>query len=139
MVGVTMALSERVKVGLVFSALSVVFIGISVGMNLSAQDEYESDNVDCSGWNPLMPIISISDVECESEDGSDDRLDYGICSCCVGLCMSFIAAWTMLSALVGLIFGKKSESEVNFVAPPSEPPEIEDEFADLEAELDAFE
>ena len=86
----------------------------------------------------ILTLTSINDIECESEDGSDDRLDYGFCSCCIGLCMTFVAAWTMLSALVGLIFGKKSEGGVNFVAPPSEPLEIEDEFADLEADLEAL-
>ena len=47
----------------------------------------------------------------------------------------------MLSGFLGLIFGKKSECDVdvNFVAPPSEPPAEEDEFADLERELDGFE
>ena len=34
---------------------------------------------------------------------------------------------------------KESEVDVNFVTPPSEPPAEEDEFADLERELDVFE
>tara|TARA_B100002052_G_scaffold196655_1_gene179409 strand:+ start:373 stop:519 length:147 start_codon:yes stop_codon:yes gene_type:complete len=47
----------------------------------------------------------------------------------------------LLSGFLGLIFGKKSEGDVdvNFVTPPSEPPAEEDEFADLERELDGFE
>ena len=52
-----------------------------------------------------------------------------------------VSTWLLLSGFLGLIFGKKSEDDVDvsFVAPPSEPPEIEDEFADLEAELDTLE
>ena len=48
--------------------------------------------------------------------------------------------WIFLSALLSLIFGwdLQGKVDVNFVAPPSEPPVEEDEFADLEAELDSL-
>jgi len=65
----------------------------------------------------------------------------GARACCLGICLSLVSGWLLLSGFLGLIFGKKSEGDVdvNFVTPPSEPPAEEDEFADLERELDGFE
>ena len=134
-------LSNRVKTGLLLGAISVVIIGISYYRFVSSLEEWGSDDLDCSGWNPLDPISSIYDIECDSDRGEDGVLDYGCCSCFLGIILAISAAWILLSAFLGLIFGKKAVGggSVEFVAPPTEPPiEDEDEFAHLEAELDSL-
>ena len=134
------ALSTRMKFGLGFAVVSVVLFSFSYWQISSSLDEAQTDGVDCGGWDPFDPFESLFDIECESNSGDDGVLDWGCSACCLGLIFGFSAGWIFLSALLSLIFGwdLQGKVDVNFVAPPSEPPVEEDEFADLEAELDSL-
>ena len=130
-------LSTRMRFGLGFAVVSVVLFTLSYWQISSSLDEAQADGLDCGGWNPFDPFVSLYDIECESNSGDDEILDWGCSACCLGLILGLSAGWIFLSALLSLIFGWSPEGKVNvdFVAPPSEPPGEENEFADLEAEL----
>ncbi len=133
-----MDLSKRRKFGLVCLILAFITIGLSYSLFEEAEESAKEDEV-------VVEVGCDGGIECFFTPwgwgiwGAPTG-DFGARACCIGICLSLISAWILLSGFLGLIFGKKSEDDVdvNFVAPPSEPPEIEDEFADLEAELDSL-
>ena len=132
-----MPLSIRMRFGLGFAVVSVVLFSFSYWQISSSLDEAQTDGLDCGGWDPLDPFDSLYDIECESNSGDDEILDWGCSACCLGLILGFSAGWIFLSALLSLIFGWNPEGkvDVDFVAASLESPVEVDEFADLEAEL----
>ena len=134
-----MDLSKRRKFGLVCLILAFITIGFSYSLFNDAEESAKEDEV-------VVEVDCVGGFECfftpwgwSIWGGSTG--DFGASSCCFGICLSLASGWLLLSGFLGLIFGKKSEGDVdvNFVTPPSEPPAEEDELADLERELDGFE
>ena len=133
-----MDLSKRRKFGLVCLILAFIVIGYSYSLFNEAEDSAKESEVevgvDCIGGLGCL----FTPWGWKLSGGVTG--DFGARACCLGICLSLVSTWLLLSGFLGLFFGKKSEDDVdvNFVVPPSEPPEIEDEFADLEADLDAL-
>ena len=135
-----MDLSKRRKFGLVCLILAFIIMGYSYSLFGEAEESAKEDEV-------VIEVDCVGGLECFFTPWGwriwgGPTGDFGAKACCFGSCLFLTSVWILLSGFFGLIFGKKSEDggDVNFVAPPSEPPPmIEDEFADLEAELDAIE
>ena len=66
--------------------------------------------------------------------------DFGLGACCTAICSLILAAGLLLGGWVSFLFGlgKKKEEGVDFVPAPMVE-SSEDEFADLERELDSLE
>jgi hypothetical protein len=133
-----MDLSKRRKFGLVCLILAFIIIGYSYSLFVEAEESAKEDDVE-------IEVDCVGGIECFFTPWGwriwgGPTGDFGAKACCIGICLTLFSAWILFS-IPWLIFGKKSvdDVEVNFIAPPSEPPEIEDEFADLEAELDVLE
>ncbi len=133
-----MDLSKQRKFGLICLILAFITIGLSYSLFEEAEESAKEDEV-------VVEVDCVGGIECFFTPWGwriwgGPTGDFGARACCIGICLTLVSVLILLSGFHGLIFGKKSEDDVdvNFVAPPSEPPEIEDEFADLEAELDAL-
>jgi hypothetical protein len=129
-----MAISDRTKVGLIFTAISIVLIGL--GILLMELGEGEWDEPECEGgWN------FFNDCGYEQTESEKSVQDIGCGFGSAGICGLLVAAKVLLSEGFRQLFGKKSnnQGEIDFVPASTSAPVIEDEFAELDKELGSLE
>ena len=129
-----MAISDRTKVGLIFTAISIVLIGL--GILLDQLGEGEWDDPGCEGgWN------FFNDCEYEQTESEKSVQDIGCGFGIAGICGFLVAAKVLLSEGFKRLFGRGSndQGEIDIVLASTSTPVIEDEFAELDEELSSLE
>ena len=131
-----MTMSKRTKFGLALMVLAIVSMLYSYSMFNDAKESASEDDVavdnQCVGH-----LDTLFDPYCWSVVPSGD---FGLGACCTAICSLILAAGLLLGGWVSFLFGlgKKKEEGVDFVPAPMVE-SSEDEFADLERELDSLE
>ena len=131
-----MAISDRVKVGLIFTAISIVLIGF--GTLLIYLGEGEWNDPECEGsWD----LFGWSDCEYEQTESEKSVQDIGCGFGIAGICGFLVAAKVLLSEGFKRLFGRGSndQGEIDIVLASTSTPLIEDEFAELDEELSSLE
>jgi hypothetical protein len=124
-VGVVMVISSRVKLGLIFGIVCIVLTGFS--FLLFEVGEGEWDNPECEGgWN------FFNDCEYEQTNWEKTAEDFGCFFLVVAICVLIVSILMFLSAALAYWKGEV----VDFVPTATATAVIEDEFAELESELD---
>lgn len=140
-----MALHKRIKDGLVYAAISAGLIALSVlmfviieGDEVTNTECWESGSFEYSGvtwWTWDEGCGETSDTVYSSWD--ETLANCGCLFCCSGLIMVVASSWKLVSGVIAVLIGK-TES-VQLVTVEENPIAVEDEFEDLERELDGFE
>ena len=143
--GCIVALHKRIKDGLVYAAISAGLIGLSVlmfviieGDEVTNTECWESGSFEYGGvtwWTWDEGCGETSDTVYSSWD--ETLANCGCLFCCSGLIMVVASSWKLFSGVIAVLIGK-TES-VQLVTVEENTIAVEDEFEDLERELDGFE